>query len=225
MDYSAVIFDLDGTLLDTLDDIGEAANRVLIQRGFAPHPPDSYRYFVGEGVRVLFERSLPVEARTADVLAACAEDFRRAYAECWNVQTRPYDGIEDLLAALVGRGVRLAVLSNKPDVFTKLCVREYFPRFPFAAVLGQRDGTPRKPDPAAAREIAAAMDLAPERFVYLGDTAVDMQTALAAGMFPVGALWGFRPVAELLSGGAREVIDRPAELLRWFSLTATTHTA
>ena len=148
MDYAAVIFDLDGTLLDTLADIGEAANRVLIQRGFPPHPPDSYRYFVGEGVRVLFERSLPGDACRDDVLAACAEDFRQAYAECWNFRTRPYDGIEDLLSALVARDVRLAVLSNKPDVFTKSCVREYLAQFPFEAVLGQRDGTPRKPDPA-----------------------------------------------------------------------------
>ncbi len=219
MDYSAVLFDLDGTLLDTLEDIGEAANRVLIQRGFAPHPPDSYRHFVGEGVRVLFERSLPAEACSDDVLAACAEEFRQAYAECWNVRTRPYDGIEDLLPALVMRNVRLAVLSNKPDVFTKSCVREYLPQFSFEAVLGQRDGTPRKPDPAGALEIAALMDWAPERFLYLGDTAVDMQTALAAGMFPVGALWGFRPRSELLSGGAQAVIERPLELLHWFGAT------
>jgi phosphoglycolate phosphatase len=217
MDYSAIIFDLDGTLLDTLADIAEAANRVLVQRGFAPHPLDSYRQFVGEGVRVLFERSLPHEACSDEVLAACGEDFRQVYAQCWNVQTRPYDGIEDLLSLLVTRGVRLAVLSNKPDVFTKSCVREYFPQFPFEAVLGQRDGTPRKPDPAGAREIAATMDLAPDRFLYLGDTAVDMQTALAAGMFPVGALWGFRPLSELLSGGARVVIERPAALLQWFA--------
>lgn len=221
MDYAAVMFDLDGTLLDTLDDIGEAANRVLIQRGFAPHPPDCYRYFVGEGVRVLFERSLPPEACCDELLAACAEDFRQAYAECWNVRTRPYDGIEDLLSALVARGVRLAVLSNKPDAFTKSCVQEYLARFPFESVLGQRDGTPRKPDPAAALEIAAAMDLAPDRFLYLGDTAVDMQTALAAGMFPVGALWGFRPLSELQSGGARAVIERPDGLLQWFGTTDT----
>ncbi len=219
MDYSAVLFDLDGTLLDTLEDIGEAANRVLIQRGFAPHPPDSYRHFVGEGVRVLFERSLPAEACSDDVLAACAEEFRHAYAECWNVRTRPYDGIEDLLPALVMRNVRLAVLSNKPDAFTKSCVEEYLARFPFEWVLGQRDGTPRKPDPAGALEIAAAMDLPPGRFLYLGDTAVDMQTALAAGMFPVGALWGFRPLSELQSGGAQAVIERPGELLQWFRTT------
>lgn len=216
MDYLAVVFDLDGTLLDTLADIAEAANRVLVQHGFDPHPQDSYRQFVGEGVRVLFQRSLPPAACRDEVLAACAEDFRQAYAECWNVQTRAYEGIEDLLSALVTRGVRLAVLSNKPDVFTKSCVREYFPQFPFEPVLGQRDGTPRKPDPAGAREIAAAMDLAPNRFLYLGDTAVDMRTALAAGMFPVGALWGFRPLPELVSGGARAVIERPAELLQWF---------
>jgi phosphoglycolate phosphatase len=216
MHYSAVVFDLDGTLLDTLADIAEAANRVLVQRGLAAHELDAYRQFVGEGVRVLFERSLPREACTRELIDACADDFRQTYAECWNIRTHPYDGIESLLSALVERKVRLAVLSNKPDNFTKACVREYFPQFPFEAVLGQRDGVPRKPDPAGALEIAAVMDLAPDRFLYAGDTAVDMQTALAAEMFPVGVLWGFRPLPELLAGGAQAVIEHPAELLRWF---------
>jgi phosphoglycolate phosphatase len=215
MSYSAIIFDLDGTLLDTLADIAEAANRVLVKHGLSAHVLDSYRQFVGEGLRVLFERSLPGEACNEELLAACAEDFRQAYAECWNVRTRPYDGIVELLSCLVTREVRLAVLSNKPDAFTKACVRGYFPEFPFESVLGQRDGVPRKPDPAGALEIAAAMDVAPDQFLYVGDTAVDMRTALAAGMFPVGVLWGFRPLPELLAGGAQAVIQRPQELLRW----------
>jgi phosphoglycolate phosphatase len=177
---------------------------------------DSYRQFVGEGVQVLFERSLPSEACTGELVAACADDFRQVYADCWNIRTHPYDGIEALLSTLVTRNVRLAVLSNKPDRFTKACVREYFPDFPFEAVLGQRDGVPRKPDPVGALEIAAVMDLAPDEFLYVGDTAVDMQTAIAAGMFPVGVLWGFRPLPELLAGGSRAVIEHPAELLRWF---------
>ena len=217
MRYSAVVFDLDGTLLDTLADIADAANRVLVKHGLAAHELDSYRQFVGEGVRVLFERSLPREACTSERVTACADDFRQAYAECWNIRTHPYDGVEELLSALVDRNVRLAVLSNKPDNFTKACVREYFPKFSFEAVLGQRDGVPRKPDPAGALEIAAIMDLAPDQFLYVGDTAVDMQTALAAEMFPVGVLWGFRPLTELHAGGARAVIEHPAELLRWFA--------
>jgi phosphoglycolate phosphatase len=217
MQYAAIVFDLDGTLLDTLIDIAHAANRVLVQRGMSAHPIDAYRQFVGEGVRVLFERSLSQTVCTDELVAACAEDFRDAYAQCWNVQTRPYDGIDDLLSTLVTRDIRLAVLSNKPDVFTKACVGEYFPKFPFEAVLGQREGIPRKPDPAGAVEIAALMDLAPERILYVGDTAVDMQTANAAGMFPVGVSWGFRPRSELLAGGARAMIDRPEELLQWFS--------
>ena len=155
MRYSAVVFDLDGTLLDTLADIADAANRVLVKHGLAAHELDSYRQFVGEGVRVLFERSLPREACTSERVTACADDFRQAYAECWNIRTHPYDGVEELLSALVDRNVRLAVLSNKPDNFTKACVREYFPKFSFEAVLGQRDGVPRKPDPAGALEIAA----------------------------------------------------------------------
>ncbi len=216
MHYSAVVFDLDGTLLDTLADIAEAANRVLVKHGWPAHERDAYRQFVGEGVRVLFERSLPPDACTGERVAACADDFRAVYAECWNVHTRAYDGVAELLAALASRRVRLAVLSNKPDNFTKACVREYFSNLPFEMVLGQRDGVPRKPDPAGAAEIAAAMGLAPSRFLYVGDTAVDMQTAIAAGMFPVGVLWGFRPLAELQAGGARALLEHPSELLRWF---------
>ena len=220
MQYAAAVFDLDGTLLDTLADIAHAANRVLVQRGLPAHPLDAYRRFVGEGVRVLFERSLGDVPDKEQMMAVCSEDFRQAYADCWNVQTRPYDGIDDLLTALVHRGVRMSVLSNKPDRFTKACIREYFPEIRFEAVLGQRDDVPRKPDPAGAREIAALMDLPPERILYVGDTAVDMQTANAAGMFPVGVLWGFRPLAELLDGGAQAVIEHPAELLRWFPTSA-----
>ncbi len=213
MSYSAVLFDLDGTLLDTLADIAAAANRVLAQHGAPTYPVAAYRHFVGEGVRVLFERSLPQASGVDETLAACVDQFREAYAQCWNDQTRPYDGIEDLLGTLVSRGVSVAVLSNKPDVFTKACVQEYFPTIPFVTVLGQREGVPRKPDPAAALEIASLMNLPVERILYVGDTAVDMQTATGAGMFPIGVLWGFRPREELVASGARELIAHPRELL------------
>ncbi len=213
MDYHAVIFDLDGTLLDTLADIANSANRVLRERGFPPHEVDAYRYFIGDGVHRLFSRVLPTEHRKPDAIVQCVEAFRETYGRHWNVRTKPYDGIPELLDAVAARGLKTAVLSNKPHDLTARCVDEYFSRWRFHAALGQREGIPPKPDPAGAREITERLGVPPERFLYLGDTGVDMMTARNAGMDPVGALWGFRSLEELREGGARAVIRRPTELL------------
>jgi phosphoglycolate phosphatase len=214
MTLSAVIFDLDGTLLDTLADIGHAANQVLQLQGFAPHPVEAYVDFIGEGVQVLFSRALPEGAATSERLSQCAEGFREAYNRHWNVHTKPYAGICPLLDELSRRGVRQAVLSNKPHAFTVKCVEHQLPDHNFEVIFGQREGIARKPDPTAAFEIAHQMHLPTEAFALLGDTGVDMQTARAAGMLPVGALWGFRGEDELVEGGARHVIQTPEEFLR-----------
>jgi phosphoglycolate phosphatase len=213
MTYRAVIFDLDGTLLDTLADIGRAANEVLARLDFPTHPLDAYRYFVGDGVGMLFTKALPAGAVREDVLARCGAEFREAYGRGWNVETRVYDGVPELLDELANRGRKLAVLSNKPDSFTKDCVRHYLSAWRFEAVLGQREGVPRKPDPAAAGEILNQLATPAEQVLYLGDTAVDMQTARAAGVYPVGALWGFRPAEELVEAGAEVLIEHPLQLL------------
>ena len=213
MELPAVIFDLDGTLLDTLADIADSANRVLAGRDCPTHPADAYRQFVGEGLRRLFERALPADRRRPELVAECVAGFREAYAEHWNVRTRPYDGVPELLDALSARNVMMAVLSNKPDGFTRRCVDEYLSRWRFEAVPGQREGVPRKPDPAGALEIAARLGVATGRFLYLGDSATDMRTARSAGMRAVGAAWGFRSVDELESAGAEAIIQRPIELL------------
>lgn len=213
MRFSAVLFDLDGTLLDTLADIAHSANRVLAELGFPTHEVDAYRQFVGEGLVVLFRKALPAEVNADEVMDRCAAGFREAYGREWNVRTRPYDGIRELLDTLAARPVEMAVLSNKPDAFTRRCVREYFSQYTFRAVFGQRDGVPRKPDPAGAFEIVDKMGIPADQFLYLGDSAIDMKTATAAGMYAVGALWGFRSLEELQQSGARAVISRPAELL------------
>jgi phosphoglycolate phosphatase len=210
----AVVFDLDGTLLDTLADIALSANRVLEVRGFPTHEIDTYRYFVGDGVEMLFRRALPIQAQNPDVISACGNDFRKIYAHNWNVHTRPYAGIPELVDALTARGLEMAVLSNKPHDATERCVDEYFPPGTFRVVLGQRDGIPRKPDPAGALEIADRLAVTPQETVLLGDTATDMTTARNAGMYAVGALWGFRPVRELRDAGARAVIEHPMNLMK-----------
>ncbi len=211
--FRAILFDLDGTLLNTLDDIASAANRVLAARGFPAHPTEAYRQFIGEGVPRLFARALPENAATPEQAASCAVAFRDEYAQTWNRASHLYEGIPELLDALTAHGIPLAILSNKPDSFTHECTRHYLARWPFQPVHGAREGIPPKPDPRAALAIADELGRSPESILYLGDTRVDMNTARDAGMFAVGAAWGFRDADELWNAGAREVIHHPAELL------------
>jgi phosphoglycolate phosphatase len=213
---AAVIFDLDGTLLDTLADIGRAANAVLTERGWPAHPLTDYRRFVGDGVRVLMERVLPAEHRSPTTVDEAVDRFGALYAECWDRETRLYAGVRTLLSALAARGAPLAVLSNKPQRFTELCVERFLSEWRFAVVFGQRAGIPRKPDPAGALEIAARLGLAPAACAYVGDSGVDMHTAQGAGMLALGAAWGFRGVTELKVAGASAILHHPCDLLPWF---------
>ena len=212
MTARAVIFDLDGTLLDTLDDIADSMNRVFAARGLAIHPVGAYRYFVGSGAEELAFRSLPEDERSPEMISRLVSDFQAEYRSGWNVKTRHYPGIEGMLERLRGMGIPTAVFSNKPQEFTRLAVDEYFPGYPFAAVIGQRDGVPLKPDPAGAEEIGRTFGLSAGEILFLGDIGVDMETARRAGNFPVGASWGFRPVEELNKSGAEKIIDRPEEI-------------
>lgn len=213
MNYECVLFDLDGTLLDTLNDIGSSVNRTLANNGFATHPMDSYRLFVGDGVRKLIERSLPPKAREPETVECCLQEYRSDYSVNWKATTRPYEGVPELLDGLLDRGLKIAVLSNKPDDSTQQCVNELLGNWDFDEVIGADDNLPRKPDPAGAFEIARLLDISPDRFLYVGDTGVDMQTATAAGMYAVGVLWGFRDREELERNGARTLISRPLELM------------
>jgi phosphoglycolate phosphatase len=213
MRFDAVLFDLDGTLLNTLRDIAESANEALAALGFPTHPWQAYAQYVGEGVQVLFTRALPAAQCTPESLARCAEQFREFYRERWFVHTRPYAGVVELLDTLRTRPLRMAVLSNKPHEFTQRCVDRFLGIERFELVFGQREGVPRKPDPAGACEIADRLQITPQRFLYLGDTGTDMRTACSAAMYPVGALWGFRGRDELVDAGAQTLIAEPQELL------------
>jgi phosphoglycolate phosphatase len=213
MRISAVIFDLDGTLLDTLQDIADAANRTLAEHGLPTLPLDDYRLLVGEGVARLFERAVPEPARTPEMLQRCGDWFREDYARSWDLATRPYDGAGQLLQEVAHRGIKMAVLSNKPDKFTGQCVAKYFGTDRFELVIGQSEEVPAKPDPTGTRRIIDRLGIPIEEFLFLGDTGTDMQTAIAAGVYPVGALWGFRSRDELTENGARQLIDRPLDLI------------
>jgi phosphoglycolate phosphatase len=215
MRAQAVLFDLDGTLLDTLADLGDSMNAALTSLGFPPHPLESYRYFVGDGVRVLALRALPQALRTdEETVSLCVKRMREEYGRRWNVKTRPYPGIPELLDALTERGVPMCVLSNKPHPAVLDVMGYYFGRWKFTAAFGEQPAFPKKPDPAAALEIARLAAVPPGAFLYVGDTDTDMQTATAARMRPVGALWGFRTEEELRRSGADVLLGSPPDLVR-----------
>ena len=211
----AVIFDLDGTLLDTLEDLADAMNSVLRGRRLPIHPPAAYRRFIGEGVAKLVERALPENARQDSSIREGVAGMREAYAAMWNRKSRPYPGVPELLEDLKSRGVPMAVLSNKPHSFTRKVVDAYFGMERFEFVLGEKHGR-RKPDPAGALEIGASMGFAAGEICFLGDSGTDMETAGRAGMYPVGALWGYRTKEELEESGAEILLSRPAELIGIF---------
>ena len=213
MDWQAVLFDLDGTLLDTLEDLADATNAVLAREGLPTHPVHKYRYFVGDGLRNQVSRALPPGSRDQQTVARCMEAAREEYGRRWDRKTRPYEGVREMLDGVTVRGVRVSILSNKPDDFARLVVERLLAEWSFEVVLGARESAPLKPDPAGALQVAREMALPPEQFLYVGDAATDMRTARAAGMFPVGAVWGFRTARELAEGGARELLNRPEELL------------
>ena len=213
MRLRAIIFDLDGTLLDTLEDLADAMNSVLAETRLPTHPVAAYRYFVGDGIEMLVRRSLPFEVPDERELARFVELARRAYAERWTCKTRPYPGVPEMVRAFARAGFRLAVLSNKPDDAAHAVVRTFLPGIDFEVVLGATPTRPKKPDPAAALEVAERIGVPPEEIAFMGDTSVDMRTAVAAGMFPIGVLWGFRTAEELIDSGARLLVAAPGDLL------------
>lgn len=213
MSVQAVCFDLDGTLLDTLEEIAVSANAVLERHGLPVHPVPAYRYFVGDGVRRLIKRVLPPDQVVPDRVSELTRELSQEYDRRDNELTQIYPGIESMLGALVERGIPLAVLSNKPHALTLACLERFFPQVSFSVAMGQQDDIPRKPDPAGALRVASTMGLKPGAILYLGDTDVDMKTASAAGMIPAGVLWGFRDRAELERHGAAHLLENPAEVL------------
>ena len=213
----AFIFDLDGTLVDSLEDIGQACNDVLAAHGYPVHPLPAYRFYVGRGFHKLVGDALP-QGEAAKLSSARLNELiaeaRTRYGKNMCVRTKPYAGITEALHALAADGHTLAVLSNKPDDLTVDLVRRYFPDVPFALVRGGRDGVPLKPEPDAPLDMLRHMDFLPERSFYVGDSNVDIFTARNAGMISIGVAWGFRGADELRAAQADHVIDTPDALTR-----------
>jgi phosphoglycolate phosphatase len=213
-----VIFDLDGTLVDTAEDMTVALNAVLGARGLPLHSLDACRAMVGWGMRNLVTAALPEALREPAFIAAQTEAMMAEYGRHPLVHSRPYEGIPELLAELSRRSLPAAVLSNKPDVLTGRILRALFPDHPFFDIQGERPGVPRKPDPQAALALCAGMGLDPREVLFLGDSAVDVETAHNAGMPCAGALWGFRDREELARAGADVLVDHPSAVLDLLSL-------
>lgn len=211
--WQLALFDLDGTLADTLQDIADAANAALVAHGLAPHPLDAYRFLVGRGAPNLFRAAAPALAdgspQAEAQVAALVETYLAHYALGRFNHTRPYDGIPELLDACVAGGIPLGVLSNKVHPETCAVVAQMFGRWPFAAIQGHEERFPPKPDPASALDICRRLGVAPANVLYIGDTSTDMQTAKAAGFFALGAAWGFREAAELRAHGADAIATTP----------------
>lgn len=215
--FDAIIFDLDGTLLDTLADLCNACNAALVRHGFRPLDSDTYKMLVGYGVHQLIQDAVAqTDPQTApDQVDAVERTYRRLYADGWHRETRLYAGVTDLLASLRQAGIAAAVLSNKPQDRTQDVIDFYFPAQTFAPVFGQLDPWPPKPDPSLALEICRRLNVRPERTALLGDSGSDMQTAVRSGLTGLGAAWGFRSVEELTANGAAAVFAAPADLQAW----------
>lgn len=209
----AILFDLDGTLIDSLADIAASINRMLDDRGYPRCGVEVFKEMVGDGMEKLVERALPKEVHTPELIATCVEEYRAYYDQLWNVATVPYDGIVELLVELRARGLKLGVISNKAHRFTVPMTEHFFGQGCFDHILGQRNEVPRKPDAAGAHEMAATLGVPVEACAYVGDSGVDMQFGVNAGMRRIGVRWGFRSEFELLANGAQNLISTPAELL------------
>lgn len=208
-----VIFDLDGTLLNTIDDLGEATNYALRMTGFPTHAITSYPFMVGNGITRLIQRALPDEARDEHTIARVREFFTDYYNQHMADNTVPYDGINRLLSDLTDRGVKVAVASNKYQAAVEMLIRHYFSDIPWAAVEGQKPGVPVKPDPSIVFEILTKSPTLKRDVLYVGDSGVDMETARRACVASCGVTWGFRPLKELRAFYAENIVDSPSEIL------------
>ena len=207
-----IVFDLDGTLVHTIEDIAGAANEMFARHGLPVHDLDYYLKWIGNGA-VKFIETAYGEPLDKEQLAAYVDEFKEVYAQNLHDKSRVYDGVPEMLDTMVGKGIRIAILSNKPDHLTREVVSFYLSEWPLVPVFGQREDVPRKPDPAGAVEIAEMMDIEPSKILFVGDSDNDILTAQAAGMIPVGVSWGYGRLLKEPVEGDYPMIHKPSELL------------
>ena len=216
---NAIIFDLDGTLLDSLPDIANSMNLALEEYGHPTHPIEAYKEFVGNGFRVLVQKALPADKRDDKEIFKFVKMFTEMYEKNWFVETKPFLGILHLIQTCVARKIKLSILSNKSHYFTKKVIRQYFRgaminqgKNPFGIYSGSHDDKPLKPDPTLALELAERLKVPVENIAFIGDSPIDMETAKNAGMIAIGAAWGYSGREALEKAGADVVLDSPVEL-------------
>lgn len=218
-----VIFDLDGTLLNTIADLANSTNHALALLGYPTHPTETYPFMVGNGINKLFERALPEGEKTEENVLRVRQAFVPHYDRHNADDSRPYPGIPELLESLQTAGIKLAVASNKYQAATEKLVAHYFPGIRFVAVLGQREGVKVKPDPVIVYDILETAQIAKEDVLYVGDSGVDMQTAINAGVTSCGVTWGFRPRAELEQFHPDYITDSTGKILQISTETNHSH--
>ena len=212
-----ILFDLDGTLLNTIDDLADAANWVCAQNGWPQHTVAEYKYMVGNGIPKLVERFSPAEARTPDRLAETLAQFTARYDAHKEDKTAPYPGITELLKELKAAGIQTAVFSNKADVLCGKIIEHYFGPGAFSAVRGSRPGVPTKPDPTGLWDLMRQLNADPATTLFVGDSDVDILTGHNAGLPAMGAVWGFRGAGELTAAGAEALAFRPGDILDYIN--------
>jgi len=211
MNKKAVIFDLDGTLIDSIQDIAICMNLVLKKLGYEQHPEDDYQNFVGDGALTLVQNSMPIDC-SKDIANEGLELFKEFYENGIHENSKVYTGIYNMLDALKDTDLKLTVLSNKPHKFTLEFIEYFFKDYPFVEVHGQKEDVPKKPHPKGAHNIAVALDLHPNEIIFVGDTPTDINTAKNASMVSIGVSWGYRSVEELKSANADYIAKDPAHL-------------
>lgn len=212
MKYKGIIFDLDGTLVNSLEDISDAMNIVLTNLNYPTHTYDTYQYFIGSGLRNLVSKALPVSNNSEDQIETCFETMVAEYRKICTLKTKPYTGIVELLDNLTSQNIKLAVFSNKADELTKKIANEIFPDY-FDTAVGLSTEALKKPNPHEAVSISKSWNLKPEEIMFVGDSDIDMLTAKNANMFPVGVSWGYRTEEELKNSGAKVVLNNASELI------------
>ena len=212
MKFKGIIFDLDGTLVNSLEDISDAMNKVLQGLNFPTHTYDTYQYFIGSGLRNLVSKALPSTNNSDEQIEICFECMINEYREICTLKTKPYDGIVELLENLTSQNIKMAVFSNKADELTKKIASEIFPNH-FDIAVGLSTEALKKPNPFEALAIGKKWNLNPQEILFVGDSDINMQTAVNANMFPVGVTWGYRTEEELKNSGAKLVVNKASELI------------
>lgn len=220
MNIQGIIFDLDGTLIDSIPDITTSANQLLQNHGFVTHEASDYTRWIGNGARKLLERAIPegIDGQTMDRML---EEYLDLYSENCTRGTMVYEGIAGLLEFLARQKIPFSILTNKPHEVTQKVVKHYFPDIDFRFILGQRNGFPRKPDPSVALKIASGLKCVPSNMLFIGDSDTDMRTGKSAGMMPVGVTWGYGSVDSLLQAGCEQTVNSANELIQWIDKTNT----